>query len=138
MIKTEVQHCLEEILSYIELEYYAGYDPYDALNSPLLKALSCNKRFFRIAFIQVLKRFPFNIRPLLGIKKDFNPKGIGLFLWGYAKLYGIERKKEYLEKIDYFLSNYSGLTASQGSSPSLSPAKEIVDKLVSLESGSIK
>ncbi|NWF75469.1 MAG: delta-aminolevulinic acid dehydratase [Nitrospirae bacterium] len=88
---------------YIEREDFKGYDPYDALNSPLLKALSFGNKYLRIVFTQTLKRLPFNIRPLLFIRKDYNPKGIGLFLWGYAKLYKAEKKSEYLRKIEFFL-----------------------------------
>jgi rhamnogalacturonyl hydrolase YesR len=89
--------------AYIEATSFKGYDPYDALNSPILKTLSLDQKYLRIAFIQLLKRLPFNLRPLLGIKKDYNPKGLGLFLWGYAKLYKAEKKQEYLEKINRLL-----------------------------------
>ena len=34
------------------------------------------------------------------MKKGYNPKGLGLFLWGYAKLYAREKNARYLEKID--------------------------------------
>src|SRR4030042_5290507 len=84
---------LDKLRAYIEQEDFRGYDPYDALNSPLLKSLAFNKKYLRIAYIQLLKRFPLDLRPLLGIKKDYNPKGLGLFLWGYAKLYKFENKK---------------------------------------------
>jgi len=94
---------LEKLRKYIEEEKFRGYDPYDALNSPILNVLSFNKKFLRIAFIQILKRLPSNIRPALGIRKDYNPKGIGLFLWGYAKLYKLDNKSEYLDKIVLFL-----------------------------------
>lgn len=94
---------LNDLRQYIEKESFNGYDPYDALNSPILKAFSLSQKYIRILFIQALKRSPVNPRPLLFIKKRFNPKGIGLFLWGYAKLYKIEKKPEYLERIDFFL-----------------------------------
>jgi uncharacterized protein YyaL (SSP411 family) len=96
------QH-LEALEIYLKKENFKGYDPFDALNSPLLKNLSFDSKSLRILYIQSLKRLPLNIRPLLGIKKDFNPKGAGLFLWGYAKLYEIYRKPEHLEKIKFFL-----------------------------------
>jgi len=94
---------VERLQAFIESAGFKGYDPYDALNSPILKALSFDQKYLRIVFIQTLKKFPFNLRPLLGIKKDYNPKGLGLFLWGYAKLYKIEKKAEYLEKINFLL-----------------------------------
>lgn len=98
-----VNHSLTKLKSYIEKENFKGYDPYDALNSPILNSLSFNMKYLRIAFTQVLKHLPLNLRPLLGIKKDYNPKGLGLFLWGYTKLHQIEKKSEYLAKIDYLL-----------------------------------
>ena len=98
-----IESHITKLRNYIESEGFKGYDPYDALNSPILKAISFEKKYFRIAFIQTLKKFPFNLRPFLGIKKGYNPKGLGLFLWGYAKLYKAEKKQEYLEKIDFLL-----------------------------------
>ena len=98
-----IESCLDKLRNYVENENFRGYDPYDALNSPILKALSLNRKYLRIAFIQSLKRLPINLRPFLGIQKDYNPKGLGLFLWGYAKLYKTEKKTEHLKKIEYLL-----------------------------------
>jgi len=99
-----IKAILDKLLRYIESNDFAGYDPYDALNSPLLTYLGSKSKWARIAFTQTLKRLPVNFRTMLGIRKEHNPKGIGLFLWGYAKLYKIERKPEYLAKIEYLLS----------------------------------
>ena len=104
---------LEEILSYVESRDFVGYDPYDALNSPLLNLLSSKSKWAKLAFMQFLKRCPVNFRPLLGVRKGHNPKAIGLFLWGYAKLYKIEKNPQLLEKLEYLLSLLDGLK-SQG------------------------
>ena len=104
MIQDKVQNCIKEMLSYIESADYAGYDPYDALNSPFLRLLSRKSKWARIAFTQLLRRCPVNLRPVLGVRNGHNPKGLGLFLSGYAKLYAIEKNPRYLEKIDYLLS----------------------------------
>jgi rhamnogalacturonyl hydrolase YesR len=53
-----------------------------------------------LAWIQFFKRNPLNIRTLVGVKKDFNPKGLGLFLIGYCNLYKVEKKQDYLDKIN--------------------------------------
>jgi hypothetical protein len=98
-----VNQCVRDLEMYLERENFKGYDPFDALNSPVLKTMSFDNKLLRILYIQTLKRIPFNFRPILGIRKNYNPKGIGLFLWGYAKLYGMEKKPEYLEKIEFFL-----------------------------------
>ena len=100
---------LLRLQSWIEAEGFRGYDPYDALNSPLLSSLSLGNKFLRIAFIQLLKRLPVNLRPFLFVKKDYNPKGLGLLLWGYAKLYAREKDSGYLEQIDKLLELLEGL-----------------------------
>lgn len=95
---------LQRLISWVEAEGFKGYDPYDALNSPILRRLSLGKKYPRIAFTQVLKRLPVNLRPLLLIQKDYNPKSLGLFLWGYARLLNLEEKPGDLKAI-YFLLN---------------------------------
>jgi hypothetical protein len=65
---------------------YRGYDPYDALLSPLARwPLLGDSRLFRLAFTQAVKRFPLNLRPLLGIKSGINPKALALFLSAAAR-----------------------------------------------------
>ncbi|MBI5848243.1 MAG: glycoside hydrolase family 127 protein [Nitrospirae bacterium] len=108
-----IEHSLHKLRNYIEAEKFSGYDPYDALNSPILRALSFGSKYPRIAFIQALKKLPINLRPLLLIKKGYNPKGLGLFLWGYAKLYAVEKKTEYLRQIEHILGLLEQ-TKSQG------------------------
>jgi len=103
MIQTEVQNCIEEMLSYIESADYAGYDPYDALNSPLIRLITCKSKWARMGAMQCLRRCPVNVRPFLGIRRGHNPKAIGLFLWGYARLHALEGGDRYLERIDYLL-----------------------------------
>ena len=91
-----------DLRSWIEAEDYKGYDPYDALNSPLLRLVSLGMKWPRIAVTQTVKHFPINLRPLLLVKKDYNPKGLGLFLWSYAKIYkatGDEAAKENAYKV---------------------------------------
>ncbi len=90
-------------MEFIESEDFKGYDPYDALNSPALRALSFKKKWPRIFWIQTLKKLPINLRPVLGIEKDYNPKGLGLFLWGYAKLYRKEGSPRFLKNIDFLI-----------------------------------
>lgn len=95
---------IRELREYVESRDYAGYDPYDALNSRVLRRLGSRSRWMRIAFTQFLKRAPVNLRPILGIERGHNPKAIGLFLAGYAKLYAIEKNADYIERIEYLLT----------------------------------
>lgn len=76
-----------KLLAYCRFNDWAGYDPYDAVNSRLFAALPfLNSRLPRLVFTQALKRTPFNIRRLLLIPKTQNPKAIALFLSAFLKL----------------------------------------------------
>lgn len=100
---------LNDLLSYIESENYKGWDPYDTLNS--FVKFKFFGTFVAALAIQFQKRNPVNIRPLLGIKKGYNPKGIGLLLKAYCILYSKTNNKGYLERADYLFNwlkhNYS-------------------------------
>jgi hypothetical protein len=100
MLESAVLRCLERMVPYIESADYAGHDPYDALNSPVIATVAARSRAVRIGATQFLRRCPVNVRTLLGIRKGHNPKGLGLFLGGYAKLYALTRDAAYLTRID--------------------------------------
>jgi len=63
---------------------YRGYDPYDALNSGLLRAMP--SKYLKITITQGLVYSPVNLRMLLGIRKGTNPKSLGLVLKGICGL----------------------------------------------------
>lgn len=70
----------EQLFKYCESENFAGYDPFDALNSRIFRALPLkNFTLPRLVFLQTVKRSPFNLRSLLKIEKGTNAKGIALF-----------------------------------------------------------
>jgi hypothetical protein len=76
-----------KLLSYCQANDWAGYDPYDALNSKLFKALPfLNSRIPQLVLTQALKRSPINIRTLALVPKTQNPKALGLFLSAFLKL----------------------------------------------------
>lgn len=74
---------LKRVFEYAQGQEYAGYSKFDALNSPLLNALSFGINPLKWAYAQGVYRFPVNIRPLLGVRKGVNPKAMGLFALGY-------------------------------------------------------
>lgn len=100
----KIEKALIKLTHYCKGEGFKGYDPYDGLNSTVFQAIPFlrKSRLARLAWIQLLKRAPFNLRPLVGIKKDFNPKAMGLFLSGYCNLYKLKADSEYLDMIRFF------------------------------------
>lgn len=67
---------------------FAGYDPFDGLNSRLFSWFPWLKKgLFGLAWIQFHKRSPINFRPLCGVPKGRNPKGVALFMLGMLQDY---------------------------------------------------
>src|SRR5205814_4106044 len=69
-----------ELWKYCRAQGFAGYDPYDGLNSRLFQATPFkNSRTARLAWIQFHKRSPINFRSLVGVPRERNAKAIALF-----------------------------------------------------------
>jgi len=80
----------QSLKTYCENQNFAGWDPYDGLNSKIFQSTPFKKwDLARLAWIQGFKRSPINFRKLLLIPKEHNAKGIGLFLTGYCNLYKV-------------------------------------------------
>jgi hypothetical protein len=99
----QVCNSVLKLQHYIEAEKYCGYDPYDALKSPLfhLPFFKSNKPV-RFLSQQFLKRFPVNPRPLLLVKKGCNPVTLGLCIQAYTNCLFIfpDKRVAYEEKIN--------------------------------------
>jgi hypothetical protein len=95
---------------------YAAYDPFDGLNA-WVRPLAVG-RLGRQLLQQSVKRFPGNLRPLLGIKPAPSSKGMGYFARGYLKLYLATGSDELQGKARYCLewlrtrpsTNHKGLS----------------------------
>ena len=109
---------------YCENEGFKGWDPYDGLNSKVFQALPFLKKsaICRLVVIQGFKRCPVNLRRLALVPKEYNAKGIGLFLSGYCNLYNAVKANPKLAE-------------SLGSPDSLkSRINELAELLISLQS----
>jgi hypothetical protein len=90
---------------------WVGYDPFEGLSARGAKYLTLGNPWLRMILQQSVRRAPFNLRPLLGIRPKPSTKGMGYFASGYLKLYRAWGREEYLEKARYCLEwlqeNYS-------------------------------
>lgn len=76
-----------KLLAHCRANDWAGYDPYDALNSRLYQSLPIlHFGLARLVLTQGMKRCPLNLRPLLRVPRMQNPKGLALFLSALLKL----------------------------------------------------
>lgn len=103
--RADVNESLDRLTSYCRDRNWAGHDPFDGLNSRVFRAIPGlrNSRIGRLVFLQLLKRSPINFRPLLGIPRGRNPKGIGLFLSSVAALHAGNPRANNLELMRMFM-----------------------------------
>lgn len=80
-----VDQC-ETALEWARENEYAGWDPYDGLNSPILPD---SNWLFRLCSLHAVRTAPINLRSFLGIPEERNPKGIALFIVAYLDCYEV-------------------------------------------------
>lgn len=88
--------------SWCEAERFKGWDPYDGLNSKIFQILPFFRKsaLCRLIMIQGFKRCPVNLRRIALVPKEYNAKGIGLFLQGYCNLFkAVSARPELEEKL---------------------------------------
>lgn len=101
----EINKTINKLKEHCEDENFKGYDPFDGLNSRFFDFFPIFRKcdFFKLAWIQFFKRSPINFRRIAGIKKEYNPKGLGLFLSAYCNLYKINSNRETLDQIHFLI-----------------------------------
>ncbi|UCC11154.1 MAG: hypothetical protein JSW02_07275, partial [candidate division WOR-3 bacterium] len=103
---------IQKLERFLEKDEWEGWDPYDALNSRFLQFATFEKKWLRIAAIQLLKRSPVNLRPLLGVPKSRSPKALGLIARAYLLRYRKTGKNSSLEKaralLDWLIAHSAG------------------------------
>lgn len=104
-----------KLKKYCEKENYKGWDPYDGLNSKVFQALPLFKKssLCRLAVIQAFKKSPINFRRIALVPKEYNAKGLGLFLQGYCNIAELVQNRpeltEYLGTEDQLLARINQL-----------------------------
>ncbi len=82
----ETEAALDRIRAWGETRDWRGYDPYDGLNSPFTPLLTFGTDLGRRVLTQAVKVAPVNLRPVLGIKPEWNAKAVALVASAYARL----------------------------------------------------
>ena len=101
---------IEKLEVFFKESEYKCWDPFDGLNSRLLKpVVSLGVHSINILIVQFFKRSPLNFRWFFGVPQVYNFKGIALILKGYVNQYkmidnGNSKKDQYLRDASY-LSN---------------------------------
>ena len=100
----KLQQAINKLDNWIEKNGWAGYDPYDIKEVPIVLKITDmgNRGFFftliRETIFELFYSFPQISRKTLGIKKKINPKGMGLLVKAYLNLYLIIKDEKYLNR----------------------------------------
>ncbi|HET7323089.1 MAG TPA: hypothetical protein VFJ06_02030 [Halococcus sp.] len=82
---------------------YAGWDPYDGLNSPYVGVFG-KHWFTRLSWMHAVNLFPIDLRRVLSIPEERNPKGIALFALAYMNRYEATGDEDQLDEAERLLS----------------------------------
>ena len=66
---------------------YRGYDTFDGLNARFVRPFTFGSPLLRTVLQQGVRRFPINLRPLMGVRKNHSSKGMGFLARGFIRLY---------------------------------------------------
>jgi hypothetical protein len=115
-IKARIFESIERLSQWLEENDYRGYDTFDGLSASLLRPLTFDNKYLRIALQQSVRRFPLNLRPMLGIHKEHSSKAMGFLARGFVRLHKTTGDPVWANKaslalqwlIDNQLPGYSG------------------------------
>ena len=86
-LKDQIFESIGRLSNWLEENDYRGYDTFDGLNSKLLRPLTFHNKYLQMVLQQGVRRFPINIRPLVGISKSRSTKGMGFLARGFMRLH---------------------------------------------------
>src|SRR5437870_7477158 len=84
-LKGQVYESISRLSGWLERNEYLGYDTFDGLNAKFLRPLTFNNKYLRTLLQQGVRRFPINLRPLLGIAPSRSTKGMGFLARGFLR-----------------------------------------------------
>jgi hypothetical protein len=114
--KEQLWGSISELCNWLERNDNRGYDPFDGLNAKLLRPFTFNSKLLRTVLQQGVRRFPLNVRPLVGVGRNHSSKGMGFLARGFLRLNAATGEVSWRNKaesalkwlIDHQCPGYSG------------------------------
>jgi hypothetical protein len=101
--KTRLHESVLRLTGWLEKNDFRGYDTFDGLSATYLRPLTFENKLLRTLLQQGVRRFPVNLRPLLGIKKCHSSKGMGFLARGFIRLHSCTGEEHWGTKANYAL-----------------------------------
>jgi rhamnogalacturonyl hydrolase YesR len=116
LLKAELYASISRLCEWVEANDYRGYDTFDGLNARYVRPLTLETWPLRMLLQQGVRRFPINLRPLLGVPRHHSTKAMGFFARGFIRLHDATGEREWRDKaekvLDWLVDNqckgYSG------------------------------
>jgi rhamnogalacturonyl hydrolase YesR len=102
-LKAAIYKSIEQLYQWLEANDYQGYDTFDGLNARFVRPLTFETRFGRTVLQQGVRRFPLNLRPVLGIRKNYSSKGMGFLARGFIRLHKTTGNPVWKDKAQFTL-----------------------------------
>ncbi len=102
-LKDSLYESISRLYDWIDANDYRAYDTFDGLSSPIARPLTFETKALRTVLLQGVRRFPLNLRPILGIKKSRSTKGMGFLARGFLRLHQSTHDAHWLERAQYAL-----------------------------------
>jgi hypothetical protein len=109
--QSQIRSALLRLFCWVEEGDYKGYDTFDGLNARFVRPLTFENNLLRIVLQQGVRRFPLNLRPMLGVRKSHSTKAMGFFARGFIRLWQATGEERWREKaiamLDWLIANTS-------------------------------
>ena len=114
--REQVLESIQRLFRWLERHDYKGYDTFDGLNARYLRPLTFGNSLLQTVLQQGVRRFPLNVRPLVGIAQSYSTKGMGFLARGFIRLHAVTGEPIWAEKakwalewlIEHQAAGYSG------------------------------
>jgi hypothetical protein len=99
----QIYNAIIQLSHWLETNDYRGYDTFDGLNARFVRPLTFETNFLRIVLQQGVRRFPINLRPVLGISRERSSKGMGFLARAFLRLHQATAEPEWANKAEFAL-----------------------------------
>ncbi len=103
VLKNYLFGSITRLSAWLQRNNYRGYDTFDGLNARFARPLTFETTLLRTVLQQGVRRFPLNLRPLLGISKNHSTKGMGFLARGFMRLHEATSNASWAEKAEFAL-----------------------------------
>jgi len=108
---TDLNEIYSRLMERSQADRFAGWDPFDGLESRIFQATPLRHIApARMAWLQMVKRSPWNLRPLLRVPKGLNSKGLALFALAELSRFRATDHRTHLERATEILDLLRTLT----------------------------